>query len=237
MNTQIFDQDTRAVTADEAAALLRTVPFPNLVFDVDETLYRRSEPYLRAYRLAFAARREREEGWPDEETLFRKSRRFTEEEYRRRMRGEINMEEMLVRRTVLSFAACGITVTREEALAFEEIYEKAQGEIRLVPAFRELFDTLAEVSPAPFLGVLTNGPSAHQRNKIRALGLTKWIPEENILVTGDIDTDKPHLGAFRAYEARCGVRPEETLMIGDNPEADIRGALAAGWHALWIKLN
>lgn len=86
------------------------------------------------------------------------------------------------------------------------------------------------------MGILTNGPSAHQRNKIHALGLTRWIPGEHIVVSGDIGVSKPELEAFRIYEKKCGIVPKDTVMIGNNLIADIQGAEAAGWNALWIKI-
>ena len=39
------------------------------------------------------------------------------------------------------------------------------------------------------LGIITNGPAEHQKNKIRALGLMQWIPEECIFVGDSFDND------------------------------------------------
>ena len=64
--------------------------------------------------------------------------------------------------------------------------------------------------------------------------LPRWIPEEHIVVSGDIGVSKPDLEAFRIYERKCCVRPENTVMVGDNLAADIQGAEAAGWNALWV---
>ena len=225
------------LSAEEAAAFLRKVPFRNFVFDVDDTLYLRSDPYIRAYQKCFHSRIVNESGWPEGVDLFRISRVFVEEEYLRRVSGEIGMNEMLIRRTLRSFSECGIQLTEEEALFFEETYEKEQGSIRLIPPFEELLKEFSGSEDKVFLGVLTNGPSEHQWNKIRALGLTRWIPEKHIVVSDDIGVSKPDPGAFRIYEKRCGILPEDTIMIGDNREADIQGAEAAGWNALWVKLS
>ena len=174
------------VSAEEAAVYLKSAPFRNFVFDVDDTLYLRSDPYIRAYQKCFHSRIENEGCWPEGAELFRISRPFVEEEYLRRVKGEIDMNEMLVRRTLRSFSKCGIQLTAEEALLFEETYEKEQAHIRLIPQFGELLAELCGSGREAFLGILTNGPSTHQRNKIHALGLTRWIPEEHIVVSGDI---------------------------------------------------
>lgn len=225
------------VSAEEAAVYLKSASFRNFVFDVDDTLYLRSDPYIRAYQKCFHSRIENEGCWPEGAELFRISRPFVEEEYLRRVKGEIDMNEMLVRRTLRSFSKCGIQLTAEEALLFEETYEKEQAHIRLIPQFGELLAELCGSGREAFLGILTNGPSAHQRNKIHALGLTRWIPEEHIVVSGDIGVSKPELAAFRIYEKKCGILPEDTVMIGDNLTADIQGAEAAGWNTLWVKIS
>jgi putative hydrolase of the HAD superfamily len=215
---------------------LRKESFESIVFDVDDTLYRRSDPYVRAYQKCFQKQIRTEKSWPDGFELYRISRVYGEEEYLRRVSGEIDMKEMLIRRTLRSFGACGICLTEEEALHFEETYEKEQSNIQLIPQFEAFFDILVSSGQEVFLGILTNGPSGHQRNKIHALGLTRWIPEEHIVVSGDIGVSKPELKAFRIYEKKCCIRPENTIMVGDNLDADIQGAEAAGWNALWVKI-
>lgn len=221
----------RPVNRAEAIAYLRTCPYQSLVFDVDDTLYERAEPYGRAYLATFRGRMEKEGGWPAPHRLYELSRPFGEEEYQRRIRGEIDMRDMLVNRTTRTFRACGIEVAPEEALAFEDAYTKAQKDIRLLPEFRDLFEAIAG---RVFLGILTNGPAERQWNKVRALGLLRWIPAGHVLVTGEYDVSKPDIASFRLYERMCGVKPEDTLMVGDTLEADILGAEYAGWHSLWI---
>lgn len=229
--------ERKPLSAEAAVNYLREECFSSIVFDVDDTLYRRSDPYIRAYHKCFQKHIRNENGWPTGIELYRTSRVYVEEEYRRRVLGEIDMEEMLIRRTLRSFAACGVCLTEKEALLFEEAYEREQSSIKLIPQFKAFFDTLVRSGQGVFLGILTNGPSGHQKRKIHVLGLARWIPEEHIVVSGDIGVSKPDLKAFRIYEKKCCVRPENTIMVGDNLEADIQGAEAAGWNALWVDVG
>ena len=229
-----MSMERKPLSVEAAVNYLREECFSSIVFDVDDTLYRRSDPYIRAYHKCFQKHIRNENGWPTGIELYRTSRVYVEEEYRRRVLGEIDMEEMLIRRTLRSFAACGVCLTEEEALLFEEIYEQEQSHIQLIPQFEVLLDALAGSGQGVFLGILTNGPLGHQKRKIHALGLARWIPEEHIVVSGDIGVSKPDLEAFRIYERKCCVRPENTVMVGDNLAADIQGAEAAGWNALWV---
>ena len=227
--------ERKPLSVEAAVNYLREECFSSIVFDVDDTLYRRSDPYIRAYQKCFQKQIRDEDGWPTGKELYRTSRVYVEEEYQRRVLGEIDMKEMLIRRTLRSFAACGVCLTEEEALLFEENYEQEQSCIQLIPQFEEFLETIVRSGQDVFLGILTNGPSEHQKHKIHALGLTKWIPKEHIVVSGDIGVSKPDLAAFRIYEKKCSVRPENTIMVGDNLEADIQGAKAAGWNALWVE--
>ena len=84
------------------------------------------------------------------------------------------------------------------------------------------------------LGVLTAGESAHQWNKVDMLGLCTWIPRANIIVAGDVGVSKPDVKIFRLMEERLGLQASDMWMIGDSYKHDIKGALDAGWHAMWL---
>ncbi|WP_017239003.1 HAD family hydrolase [Streptomyces sp. SS] len=45
---------------------------------------------------------------------------------------------------------------------------------------------------------------------------------------------KPEPEAFAAVEQASGLRPGELLHVGDSMNADVRGAMAAGWHTAWV---
>jgi putative hydrolase of the HAD superfamily len=52
----------------------------------------------------------------------------------------------------------------------------------------------------------------------------------------DIGHAKPRPEIFRAALAALGVRPEETLHVGDNERTDVGGALAAGMRAVRVDI-
>ena len=73
---------------------------------------------------------------------------------------------------------------------------------------------------------------AFQRNKIEALGLTLLF--DAIVLSGEVGVHKPDRRVFDLATRRLGVANEECVFVGDNPEADIVGALNAGMEAVWI---
>lgn len=82
------------------------------------------------------------------------------------------------------------------------------------------------------LGLITNGPSWTQRAKIIQLDLARWF--DVMIVSGEFGVEKPHVTIFQHALIQLGVSAADAIMIGDNPEADIRGAHATGMRAVWI---
>lgn len=98
-----------------------------------------------------------------------------------------------------------------------------------VEGARELLDHL---SRKYLIGVLTNGFTEAQYRKLRSTGLDRYI--QRMVISDEIGIQKPDSRIFRYAEQATGATPETTLMIGDNPDNDIRGALDAGWHAIYF---
>ena len=76
------------------------------------------------------------------------------------------------------------------------------------------------------VGLLTNGPTVAQRGKLSTLGWTDAF--DTTVVTGELTAGKPDAAAFEALLDALGSTPEETVYVGDEVEADVRGASDAG---------
>lgn len=83
------------------------------------------------------------------------------------------------------------------------------------------------------LGLITNGPSWTQRAKILQLQLARWF--EVMIVSEEFGVHKPDAAIFHHALAQLAVTAADTVMIGDNPDADIRGAHAVGMRAVWVQ--
>ena len=71
-----------------------------------------------------------------------------------------------------------------------------------------------------------------QRNKIETMGLTPLF--DVIVMSGEVGVHKPDLRVFNHATQQLGVANEDCIFVGDNPDADIVGALNAGMEAVWI---
>lgn len=76
------------------------------------------------------------------------------------------------------------------------------------------------------VGLLTNGPVRAQRDKLATLGWETLF--DAIVVSGDLPAGKPDERAFETVLDRLGVAPGEAVYVGDEVEADVRGASGAG---------
>ncbi len=99
--------------------------------------------------------------------------------------------------------------------------------------FPDVFPVLDELRSRRIrLGVVTNAsqPMSLRDCELREHGLLPYFPECR-LAAADVGYLKPHPRIFHSALERIGVAPEEAVFIGDNPIADVCGALDVGMRA------
>ncbi len=102
-------------------------------------------------------------------------------------------------------------------------------EKQLVPGAMELLGRIREAGLT--IGILSNGFVEVQHRKIASAGLTGKI--DIIVLSDDIGVNKPDVRLYEHAMKVSGVTDSSRhIMIGDNPDTDIAGALAAGWKAI-----
>ena len=196
-----------------------------ILFDVDDTLYDLSLPFKETFVEVFPGES------IDLEGVFLASRKYSDMIYDRSLKGEISMEEMYIYRLGNAFRDYGKIIDGETALRFQGVYEKKQQAISMTEDMEQLLEAL---SGKTTLGIITNGPEEHQRNKIRALAVERWIPMERIWISGDLGVGKPEKGIFTAAQTKLGLKPEEICYVGDSYGHDMVGAGSVGWKTVWF---
>ena len=76
------------------------------------------------------------------------------------------------------------------------------------------------------LGIVSNGRSVKQWEKLIRLGLHHFF--DTVIISEDVGSEKPHFKIFKVAIEELGVKPEETVYVGEDPETDVLGANAAG---------
>jgi len=139
---------------------------------------------------------------------------------------------MYIYRLKKAMADFGIVISEDTALKFQEIYAENQKEIYISEQMKSILD-YCQMNTVK-MGVISNGPSAHQRRKIAKLGAGEWIPEEHIFISADLDVSKPDIQIFNIVSDSLGLKSETTYYVGDSYRNDIIGAKKAGWNAIWL---
>jgi len=196
-----------------------------IFFDIDDTLYRRYDPFCVAAEAFFGA----SGAW---QQAFEMTQKRCEEVYFPVLRGEMTAEEGFIYRFQKGFEDVGIHLGRQQALGFRDAYQEAQKHITLDPNVRQLLENCRIRYDA--IGLITNGKGPHQRAKIEQLGLTQWVEENLIVISGEIGIEKPDPKIFAYAAGLADAIPEELTYVGDSMENDILPAQKAGWNAvLW----
>ncbi len=104
---------------------------------------------------------------------------------------------------------------------------------RLMP---DALETLARLHEEFRIGLLTNGASSIQREKIRDAALLPLF--DAVVVSGEKGVGKPKPEVFFHLLDELGVSPENAVMVGNSLARDVAGARAAGLAAaVWLRVS
>lgn len=98
--------------------------------------------------------------------------------------------------------------------------------------FADAIAALAVSRRSHRLGLVTNGASCLQREKLDASGLAGYF--DAVVVSGDLGVCKPAAAVFHRALTLLDADPRQTTMVGDSLARDVDGALAAGLRAVWL---
>lgn len=112
-------------------------------------------------------------------------------------------------------------------------------------AFRQTFPRYQRCEPATMqglvalrnagwkVGIVTNGPTQEQGDKIRFSGLDRYV--DGWSISEQVGARKPELAIFTDVASQLAVPLSHGgWMVGDNLSADIAGGQAAGLETIWI---
>lgn len=77
--------------------------------------------------------------------------------------------------------------------------------------------------------ILSNGWAPLQQRKATCIGF-----DGPVLTSAEIGAQKPQRPAFEALAHRLNCAPQALWYVGDDPYADVAGAVGAGMHAIWL---
>jgi putative hydrolase of the HAD superfamily len=98
--------------------------------------------------------------------------------------------------------------------------------------FPEVERTLRALRDQSFaLGIITNGKTSTQQSVITRHGFDRFM--NVILISEREGTRKPNREIFDRALLALHLRPDDACYVGDHPDVDVAGAVAAGMRAFW----
>jgi HAD superfamily hydrolase (TIGR01549 family) len=199
-------------------------------FDLDDTLYDQLQPFQLAVQSTDLVQHINER--LSIEDLYRRIRLHSDRLWEKHISGQMTLEELRIERAVAAFQDLSIEITAESASLLQQNYELEQTRLSLRDGVLELFEQLRESSID--IGLITNGPVLHQRNKIIALDLFNWVDEQVVYISDGIGIAKPDPNVFHYVQQRTAYLPDQMVYVGDAWHNDIAPSFRAGWLPIWL---
>lgn len=83
------------------------------------------------------------------------------------------------------------------------------------------------------IGLITDGRSVQQRNKIEALGLGRWMEDADIVVSEEFGSEKPALANYEYFMKRY-PHCQSFIYVGDNVKKDFVAPNRLGWETIGL---
>ena len=143
-------------------------------------------------------------------------------------RGELDREEVRVRRFRLLFEEIGADA---DPAAVSECYTRNLGIGHyFLPGAREAVESLTKKYR---LFLATNGSYSVQNSRMTSAGLYPCF--EGCFVSEQLGHNKPTRGFFeKAFAQIPGFDPARAIMVGDSLTSDIQGGINAGIRTCWV---
>lgn len=198
--------------------------YRDLFFDLDHTLWDFNANAKNTLLQLYDKLHLSSEGIADFELFYAHYMVHNEKLWSRYRNGFIKSEELRWKRMWLTLLEFNI---RNEALA----RELGAGFLELLPTRQLLFPgavpTLNFLTDKGYrLHLITNGFEATQHSKLRHSGIAHFFKE--VITSEGSNSLKPQKEIFDYALKKANALPAHSIMIGDNIEADIQGAMNAG---------
>ncbi len=202
-------------------------PIQAVFFDIDDTLVDDAAATRAGALSLFHRYRDRLDG--AHEHLMQRWNTLLDHHFKRYLRGETSFIGQRRARIRDLFGLTPGQMPDTEVDAVHTVYEECkEAARRLVPDAVETLDALGGFR----LGVISNGSSTQQRQKLASVGILDRFAA--VVISGDIGVAKPQPEIFQAACDAMGASPSDCVHVGDRLDVDALGARNAGLTGVWF---
>ena len=146
-----------------------------------------------------------------------------------RTRDQQGRDEFFAEYERLVLQGCGIEVSLELAL---RIFNRLNEMPSMLAPYDDVLPTLTVLKERSLILGLISNINLGGEELMADLGLTGHV--DYAITSGGIGVEKPNPLAFQIALDRAGVKPNEAVMVGDQPSSDIVGAANVGISPILI---
>ncbi|MDO5571803.1 MAG: YjjG family noncanonical pyrimidine nucleotidase [Bacteroidales bacterium] len=205
--------------------------YKHLLFDFDDTIYdthKNAEEALREVYEHFSLK----DIYPDYLEFSNVYWKKNHEVWDLYSRNLIKREELIVERFLYPLRVKN-TGTEKEALEMSDFFlDSTSKKKNLIEGALELLKYLYPLYP---MHILSNGFTEVQYKKIKSGGVDRFFSK--IILSEQIGINKPDKRFFEYALSQIGVTASQTIMIGDNYNTDIIGAINSGIDQIYYNPN
>ncbi len=203
--------------------------YRHIFFDLDHTLWDFNRNSVETLTELFFSHQLDQKGIHSADEFIRKYFEFNTEMWKMYHQNKIDRETLRVIRFQKTFSHFNLG---NDALSrsFPDEY------LQLLPTKTHLFpdavEVLAYLKEKYFLHLITNGFEHVQWAKLNSSGLRIFFKE--IIISDVTGFKKPDKEIFDAALKSAAAIADESIMVGDDIDADISGAISAGWDSVYF---
>ena len=207
--------------------------YRHLFFDLDHTLWDFEANARATLEELYTSLQLEEKGVDDFELFYTNYLVHNERLWEQYRNGFIKQNELRSKRmrlALLDFKIVNEELSEEMNVRFLELLPTRT---IVFPYCFEILDYLIEKKYK--LHLITNGFEDVQHSKLKYSGLAKYFTE--VITSEGSNYLKPNKEIFEYAFSKSNAKPEESIMIGDNIDVDILGAINAGIDSVFVNHN
>ncbi|WP_165452658.1 HAD family hydrolase [Paenibacillus thalictri] len=204
-----------------------------VLFDLDDTLVRFDDYWPDSIKETFR-QHEATRGFDAEQLfdVFMVKNSALVDQYHKQ---EISLQRFRNERLIAALAEYGVQADEDAAISFNRLHRQiSKSFMRADP---ELVSLLQELSVSYRFGIVTNGTTNWQHDKIQAAGIGCFFTRENVVTSEDVGCEKPDPETYSTALRHYRMKPEEAVFIGDSWKNDVLGPAQLRMQAIWVNLR
>lgn len=204
--------------------------YRHLFFDLDHTLWDFETNAKETLKELYAINDLATKGVHDFDRFFECYSYHNERLWDRYTKGYIKQEELRWKRMWLSLLDFKIGDEKLARLMAVQFLERLPFKKNLFPYTIEILEYLKKKNHV--LHLITNGFESVQHSKLSSSKISDYFVE--VITSEGSNSLKPNKEIFEYALQKSGASISESIMIGDNLEADIKGAKNAGLDTIFV---